>query len=200
SVPGVEYRAGNKLIGCQQVGQETVRRAVELLEEPHEEVLVELVGGPEIHDVYAEHALSSWRAIESHRVDVKVLTEVPVWLKREPEEAAVRLPLERIHRVVENVWPFAEAGVDMQPAENLDAAIEIDIAPLVESLAEPRFVTLAASYLQIALPCEVEANASVQEVFVAVLHFIASALGPIKRVHSLQPEIAALLRVKAHLP
>ena len=88
----------------------------------------------------------------------------------------------------------------MQPAENLDAAIEIDIATLVESLAEPRFVTLAASDLQIALPCEVEANASVQEVFVAVLHFIASALGPIKGVHSLQPEIAALLRVKAHLP
>ena len=82
---------------------------------------------------------------------------------------------------------------------NLDVAVGVDISPVLESLADPRFVPPGVRDLHIALACEVEPNPRVQEGLAAVLHLVVTELGPIERVDSLQPETGALLRIEVHL-
>src|SRR5204862_1335260 len=49
AVAGVEDGAGDHFVRRQQVRQETMARAVELLEQSDQQMLVELIGGFEIH-------------------------------------------------------------------------------------------------------------------------------------------------------
>src|SRR5438067_1617755 len=104
-VTGMEHGTRNELIRRQKISQEAMGRAVELLEEAHQEVLVKLVGGFGVNDVNAEYSLARRGTGESHRADVEALIEVLVGLKRHATAGASRFSLEGLHQIVINRAP-----------------------------------------------------------------------------------------------
>ena len=95
--------------------------------------------------------------------------------------------------------PDADAAVDIQPAHGLHAGEHENIVAGLELAAAPRFLAARDLDVEVALAREVETDAGVEEVLVAVLNPVASDFRKHERADALQPEILAAARIKVDL-
>ena len=157
----MENGAGYDFVHCEEVGQQAVLRAVELFEKAQPEVLVELIRGLRVHDVYCVYPLPTGFPIEADPAVIQVLLKMQVRLKREAEASGCGFSLERIRSVVVDVAGPDEASIDTQPSEDLGRARQVDDGSGPEPAADPGFVPLAGIHVQETLPCEMESNAEI---------------------------------------
>src|SRR5262245_13744214 len=101
-------------------------RAVELLEQTNQELLVELVRALGIHDVDVKDALTRRRPLEMFGVVRNVLTEMLVRLPRRVEATSDRCSLEWVDRSVVRPQAVVEIAADVQPAKDLHVAARPD--------------------------------------------------------------------------
>src|SRR5262249_3377582 len=100
AVAGVKNRSRHDFVHGEEVRQQLVLRAVELFQQPEAEVLVDLIGGLSVDDIYRIYMLAVRCSVESNRVVVEVLLKMLVGLKRESETARLGPSLKRIHKVI----------------------------------------------------------------------------------------------------
>ena len=106
-----------------------------------------------------------------------------------PKKLKTRSPLERIDIVVIDAGPDAAAAEHVQPAHRLHAGEHEDVVADVELLAAPRLLAARDLDVEVALAREVEAEAGVEEILVAVLDPVVAGLREHERADALQPEI-----------
>src|SRR5262245_22778480 len=118
SVTGVKHCARHQLVGGQKIRQQLPPRVVELLEQPHQEVAVELVNRLQIENVDVENARAGVGAIEADRAVRRALIEVLVRLPRDVESARGRTSLKGIDRIVKRrPATVEEVCADVQPSK-----------------------------------------------------------------------------------
>jgi hypothetical protein len=110
-----------------------------------------------------------------------------VRLNRRLNVISARAALEGIAVIVVNRRTVVEIARQVQPSQRLDVAEEIEIAADLVLRAQPRFVAAAVGEIQETLPRDVQPNAGVDEILIAVLNAILALLDEIKRVKLLQP-------------
>src|SRR5688572_24963144 len=164
----MEHRAGHELVRRQQIGEDSLRRAVVLRQKSHQEVLVELIRRLRVEDVDAVDLLARRDAIETHGTDVDVLRKVLVWLEVQAQPRARLATLERIIVVIDRI-AAAVSREHAEPSEWLQAAKRVNGMGQPEPLTAPRLVAVHVTDADETLPRGVEANAGVNEVFVAAL-------------------------------
>src|SRR6266542_6470742 len=162
-------------------------------------MLAELVRRLRVDDVHAVDALARRLAVESIVVRIDVDGDVQIRLIGDAREAAERMALKRIHRIVVRRRSNTEPRRDAEPADDLDDADDVEVAPDGESLTDPRLMTTTARQLEITLPRRVQADAVEQERLAPSLDIVVPALHEVIRMHALQPEPAAAFRIEAHV-
>src|SRR5262245_33349325 len=150
-------------------------------------MLVELIRRPRVHDVDRVHVDAGLRSPEAYTTEFQALREMLVRLNRRLDPEPAIAALEGVDLVVEDRRTAAVVAAVIDPAEGLDVTEHVEIAADLVLLPHPRFVTAAVGDVQEALARDVEANAGVEVILVAVLNPILPDLREIKRVESLDP-------------
>jgi len=141
AVTCMEYGSRHEFVRSQQIGKQAMARAIKLFKEAHQEMFVELIRCSGVHNRDIEDTFAGRLPAEAHGVDLDVLTEVLVRLKRHSEAPSGGCSLEWTDWVVVNLASFIEASADIEPTQDLDVTENSDSSSGLVAASQPWFMS-----------------------------------------------------------